>query len=130
MHHGKGTFIIVHMPNISQHATGYNSIRPHDQIGDTAIENGHAQPRFGRQLQAPTEKVANEIAVTDNDFKLVHIFLARFAAVNVIVKGTFDTALVLINFGNCRFVNVFWRWNDGCWSVLYQNLLCRVERAE
>jgi hypothetical protein len=117
VHHGKGAFIIVHVSNISQHSTGYNTIRSHNQIGNGTVEDGHSQPRFGWQLKAPTEKVTNDIAVADNHFKFMLIFLPRLAAINMIVKGALYTTLVLINLGNRCLVHLFRRRNNGRWSV-------------
>ena len=79
---------------------------------DGTIEKGQSQPGFGWYLQCATEKVANDIGVSDNDFKFVHTgrilelwWWWRLSAhrggvvgtVNVLLKCRFQAVVMVIN---------------------------------
>jgi hypothetical protein len=101
MIHREGALIIVQMPNITKHSSRHESAWSHDEIGDTAIENGHSQPCLGWKLQASTEEVPDDISMANNNFEFVAIFWSLRPSEDVSFVHPLYSSPTFVDFFHC-----------------------------
>ena len=78
---------------VHRNVTGFAQRRDNDipflvdgHRGNTAIIQSEPEPGLGRELQAPADKIPDDIAMTDKDIHRV-IALFRICPVNILAKG-------------------------------------------
>ena len=111
----KSRFRIRQMSNIPKHPTTDTPSGTNGQVGQTAIQIAKAQPCFWRHLQGATQQIANDIGMTDNDFKFVTFFLIVIvniiiSSIKVLFKCLFNPFMTLIRFSDSR-LRRFGTWN-------------------
>ena len=97
------------MANVTHESTTHRAGRSNGNVREGTIKWTIPQPNFGWQLQGATQKVSNDIGMTDNNFKFVMIlipvvvcvgrFFLRYWGRMVVVVGVWFVLVVLVGGG-------------------------------